>query len=85
MDAKPIGYGAMLLEGMAAVISIACVMIIVQGSDTAKKTPNFIYALGIGGFMELPGIPAACGISFGLLAFTTFVYDTIDGAARLGR
>jgi len=31
------------------------------------------------------GIPAAFGISFGLLAFTTFVYDTLDVATRLGR
>lgn len=27
-DAKPVGYGAMLLEGMVAVVSIACVMIL---------------------------------------------------------
>ena len=84
-DAKAVGYGSMLLEGMVAVVSVGCVMIVAQGSDITKMAPNFIYAKGIGGFMELVGIPATIGISFGLMAFTTFVYDTLDVCTRLGR
>ncbi len=84
-QAKPIGYGTMLLEGMFACISIACVMILAGGSEILSKAPNFIYAQGIGRFMELIGIPATIGISFGLMAFTTFVYDTLDVCTRLGR
>ena len=67
----------MLLEGMVAVVSIVCVMILAKDSELITKAPNFIYAMGIGSFMELIGIPAAFGISFGLMAFTTFVYDTL--------
>ena len=77
--------GAMLLEGMVAVVSIVCVMILAKDSELITKAPNFIYAMGIGSFMELIGIPAAFGISFGLMAFTTFVYDTLDVCTRLGR
>lgn len=84
-DATAIGYGAMLLEGMVAVVSIVCVMILAKDSELITKAPNFIYAMGIGSFMELIGIPAAFGISFGLMAFTTFVYDTLDVCTRLGR
>ncbi|MBQ8508226.1 MAG: carbon starvation protein A [Clostridia bacterium] len=84
-DAKPVGYGAMLLEGMVAVISIVCVMILSKDSEMISKAPNFIYASGIGSFMELIGIPAVFGVSFGLMAFTTFVYDTLDVCTRLGR
>lgn len=84
-DAKPVGYGAMLLEGMVAVVSIVCVMILATDSEMLTKAPNFIYASGIGSFMELIGIPAVFGISFGLMAFTTFVYDTLDVCTRLGR
>jgi carbon starvation protein len=83
--AKPIGYGAMLLEGMVAVVSLACVMIIAKDNPLTGKAPNFIYASGIGSFLQLLGISAAFGISFGLLAFTTFVYDTLDVCTRLGR
>ncbi len=84
-DAKPVAYGAMLLEGLVAVISIACVMILAKDAEIIKKAPNFIYAQGIGSFVELIGIPATVGISFGLMAFTTFVYDTLDVCTRLGR
>jgi carbon starvation protein len=84
-DAKPIGYGAMLLEGLVAVVSLACVMILAKDSPMAAKAPNFIYASGIGSFLELIGVPAVYGISFGLMAFTTFVYDTLDVCTRLGR
>ena len=84
-DAKPVGYGSMLLEGMVAVVSIACVMILTQDSEMVTKAPNFIYASGIGSFMELIGVSATFGVSFGLMAFTTFVYDTLDVCTRLGR
>ena len=84
-DAKIIGYGSMLLEGLVAVIALACVMILAKGDALAGKAPNFIYASGIGRFLELIGIPAVFGISFGLMAFTTFVYDTLDVCTRLGR
>lgn len=83
-DAKVIGYGAMLLEAMVSVISLCCVMMLTTESAKGLQ-PNFIYARGIGNLLEVVGIPAALGISFGLLAFTTFVYDTLDVCTRLGR
>ena len=82
---KPIGYGSMLIEGMIACVSIACVMILAANSEILSKAPNFIYAQAIGSFMQLVGIPITFGISFGLMAFTTFVYDTLDVCTRLGR
>jgi carbon starvation protein len=75
----------MLLEGMVACVSIACVMILATDSEVFKRAPNFIYARGIGSFMQIFGVPAVIGISFGLMAFTTFVYDTLDVCTRLGR
>jgi len=84
-DALAIGYGAMLLEGMVAVVSLACVMILAKNSVMVSKPPNFVYAAGIGSFLELLGLPAKYGVAFGLLCFTTFVYDTLDVCTRLGR
>jgi carbon starvation protein len=84
-DARVIGYGAMLLEAMVAVVSLCCVMMIAQGSPELKKGPNFVYALGIGQFLDALGIPRMLGVSFALMAFTTFVYDTLDVCTRLGR
>ena len=84
-DSKPIGYGMMLAEGVVALIALSTVMILPQGDAILSKSPNFIYANGLGSFMELIGLSKAFGISFGLMAFTTFVYDTLDVCTRLGR
>lgn len=85
-DAKVVGYGTMLLEGMVAVVSLACVMMLATNAPLLQSPkPNFIYAQGIGSFLEVVGIPVAFGVSFGLMAFTTFVYDTLDVCTRLGR
>jgi carbon starvation protein len=84
-DAKLIGYGAMLMEGMVAIVSLACVMILAKDAPEISTNPNYIYAHGLSGFLGSLGLPAAFGISFGLLAFTTFVYDTLDVCTRLGR
>lgn len=85
-DAQLIGYGAMLLEGMVAVVSLCCVIVLAQGHELARNPkPNLIYAQGVGSFLETFGIPATFAVSFALMAFTTFVYDTLDVCTRLGR
>ena len=84
-DSKPIGYGMMLAEAVVALIALSTVMILPKGDPILAKSPNFIYANGLGSFMELIGLGKAFGISFGLMAFTTFVYDTLDVCTRLGR
>ena len=84
-DARIVGYGAMLLEALVAAVSLACVMMLASNSPMIKKAPNFIYANGIGEFLSVFGISKSFGISFGLLAFATFVYDTLDICTRLGR
>lgn len=85
-DATPVAYGSMILEGMVAVVSLACVMMLAKDHKILQNPkPNFIYANGVGSFLEVIGIPATFGVSFGLMAFTTFVYDTLDVCTRLGR
>jgi carbon starvation protein len=84
-DAHAVGYGGMLLEGLVAVISLVCVMMLARGSDTSGLAPNRIYALGIAGFVKEFGVDPRFAFSFASLAFATFVYDTLDVATRLGR
>ncbi|MCX7409751.1 MAG: carbon starvation protein A [Planctomycetales bacterium] len=96
-DAKLIGYGAMLLEAMVAIVSLSCVMILAKDAVLLKNSPNLIYAQGIGSLLERFAVTVrSCGwgsfnlsaqltVSFALMAFTTFVYDTLDVCTRLGR
>ncbi|MBI2425753.1 MAG: carbon starvation protein A [Candidatus Hydrogenedentes bacterium] len=85
-DAKSVGYGAMLLEALVAVVSLCCVMMLTkEGAAAFQGKPNFIYAHGLGSWLETLYVPASFAVPFGLLAFTTFVYDTLDVCTRLGR
>lgn len=82
----PIGYGAMLAEGMVALISLSIIMTMSPTSVTGLK-PGAIYGKGIGEYLTLiigkDKLPFA--ITFGAMAFSTFVFDTLDVSARLGR
>lgn len=85
-DAKPVGYGAMLLEAMVAIVSLCCVMMLAPEPELLRSPkPNFIYAQGVGNFLQVFHVPMPLAISFALMAFTTFVYDTLDVCTRLGR
>lgn len=84
-DAKLIGYGGMLLEGLVAVIALATLMILTRSGALAKAKPDEIYASGISSFLSIFKIDRSLAMSFGLLAFATFIYDTLDVCTRLGR
>jgi carbon starvation protein len=84
--AKSVGYGAMLAEGFVAFIALVTIMIV--ASETVKGvSPGKIYGNGIGEFLTLligrENLPFA--ITFGAMAFSTFVFDTLDVSLRLGR
>jgi len=84
-DTLVIGYGAMLLEGLVAILAIATVMMLSVGDPMLKSDPNLIYANGIAKYLGLMGIGFNVAFPFALLAFSTFVYDTLDVSTRLGR
>lgn len=84
-DAKPVAYGSMLLEAMVAIVSLCCVMMFAEGAAELSGKPNQIYAHGIGKFLDVIHVSKAIGVTFALMAFTTFVYDTLDVCTRLGR
>jgi carbon starvation protein len=84
-DAKVVGYGAMLMEGLVAVLALATVMMLPVSSDMLKTDPNLIYANGLARYLGLTGVSFSIAFPFALLAFSTFVYDTLDVCTRLGR
>lgn len=82
----PVGYGAMLMEGFVAVIALATVMVI-SNSEMAGKGAGTIYGIGLGRFFAvvLGQKHLAFAITFGAMAFSTFIFDTLDVSTRLGR
>jgi carbon starvation protein len=87
---KPIAFGSMLLEGFVAVIALATVMIVAEG-ETAGRAPAQIYGDGLARFFTVL-VPEGnrdavflFAATFGAMAFSTFVFDTLDVSTRLGR
>ncbi len=95
-DARVIGYGAMIVEGVLALcvaltlgvgLSFDHYTAIVFPSDPAvKANPILAFALGLGGlFHRAAGIPLVVGTVFGILLVEGFVVTTLDTAVRLNR
>jgi carbon starvation protein len=83
---QPVGYGAMLAEGFVALIALVTVMIAAPAA-LQGLAPGTVYGNGVGEFLTLligrDNLPFA--VTFGAMAFSTFVFDTIDVSTRLGR
>jgi carbon starvation protein len=87
-DAKLIGYGSMLIEGVLAVISLITAAYL--GADKlaellAAGGPNNVFSNGVGTFMVSFGIPLAVGRSFVALAISAFALTSLDSGTRIGR
>jgi carbon starvation protein len=83
---RPVGYGSMLLEGFVALIALATVMIAAPDALQGAK-PGKIYGDGIGRFLTviIGKDQLLLASTFGAMAFSTFVFDTLDVGTRLGR
>ena len=86
-DAKAIGYGAMLIEGVLAVIALVTAAYISNGelTELLKGGPVNVFSSGVGTFMSKFGIPFDIGKSFVALAVSAFALTSLDTATRLGR
>ncbi|HYE02676.1 MAG TPA: carbon starvation CstA family protein [Phycisphaerales bacterium] len=82
---RPIGYGAMLAEGLVAVIALATAMI--AADIPAGTPPNVVYGQGLARFLTtlLGDRYLLFATTFGTMAVATFVFDTLDVSTRLGR
>jgi carbon starvation protein len=85
-DARLIGYGGMIGEGLLATLSLATVAIVsitVEGGGIGQALPNF--ATGGGLILTSFGIPASFGAPFMALVLVSFLLTSTDTAVRLGR
>jgi carbon starvation protein len=84
-DTRVVGYGAMLLEGVVALIALACAMVVASDASLWRAGPDKVFGVGVGRFLSELGVPLQFAVTFGMLAFATFVYDTLDVCTRLAR
>ena len=85
-DMLKVGYGAMVLESLLAVIAL-CVAGAAAGADgtAAVGTPFQIFSSGVAGFLEMFGIPVFVAQSFMTMCVSALAFTTLDSVARIGR
>jgi carbon starvation protein len=90
-DAKIVGYGGMLIEGLLAVLSLVAVASIVNKEFIdllINKGPVAAFSLGVARFLNvIPflNISVESGQSFAALAVSAFALTSLDTATRLAR
>lgn len=82
-DMRLIGYGAMLIEGLVAVLALMAIAC--YGKPSENATPVQIFANGISSMMNSFGIPKDFGMVFVVLAFSSFALTSLDTATRIAR
>ncbi len=89
-DARLIGYGGMLGEGLLAALALATLgvaglgaTVVEAGGGIGGALPNF--AAGGGIILTSLGIPEAIGAVFMALVLVSFLLTSTDTAVRLGR
>ena len=85
-DMLKVGYGAMVLESLLAVIAL-CVAGAAAAADgtPAVGTPFNIFSAGVAGFLEMFGIPVYVAESFMTMCVSALAFTTLDSVARIGR
>jgi gamma-glutamyltranspeptidase / glutathione hydrolase len=84
-DARRIGYGGMLVEGVVAIIALGTIMSLSFGAGALRSDPVGLFSAGIGQFFGALGIPVRYGTMLGLLTLSTFLLTTLDTCTRLAR
>ncbi len=85
-DAKVIGYGAMLIECVVAVIAVVAVSSAVgQEMQASGMGPAIIFSRGIASFASVLGLPTDACTTVIALAYSAFCLTSLDTATRLGR
>ena len=85
-DMLKVGYGAMVLESLLAVLAL-CVAGAAAGADgtPAVGTPFQIFSAGVAGFLEMFGIPMYAAQCFMTMCVSALALTSLDSVARIGR
>ena len=85
-DMLKVGYGAMVLESLLAVLAL-CVAGAAAAADgtPATGTPFQIFSRGVAGFFEMFGVPVSIATVFMTMCVSALALTSLDAVARIGR
>ena len=85
-DMPKVGYGAMVLESLLAVLAL-CVAGAAAAADgtPAAGTPFQVFSSGVAGFFEMFGVPVYVATVFMTMCVSALALTSLDAVARIGR
>ena len=85
-DMLKVGYGAMVLESLLAVLAL-CVAGAAAAADgtAAVGTPFQIFSSGVAGLLEMFGLPIYVAQCFMTMCVSALALTSLDAVARIGR
>ena len=85
-DMLKVGYGAMVLESLLAVLAL-CVAGAAAAADgtPAAGTPFQIFSRGVAGFFEMFGVPVSIATVFMTMCVSALALTSLDAVARIAR
>ena len=85
-DMLKVGYGAMVLESLLAVLAL-CVAGAAASADgtAAVGTPFQIFSSGVAGLLEMFGLPVYVAQCFMTMCVSALALTSLDAVARIGR
>mgnify|MGYP001087142020 CR=1 FL=1 len=85
-DMPKVGFGAMLLESLLAVLAL-CVAGAAASADgtPATGTPFAIFSSGVAGLLEMFGLPIYVAQCFMTMCVSALALTSLDAVARIGR
>ena len=85
-DMLKVGYGAMVLESLLAVLAL-CVAGAAAAADgtPAAGTPFQIFSSGVAGFFEMFGVPVYTATVFMTMCVSALALTSLDAVARIAR
>ena len=85
-DMLKVGYGAMVLESLLAVLAL-CVAgaAAAAGVPSAAGTPFQVFSTGVAGFFEMFGVPVYAATVFMTMCVSALALTSLDAVARIGR
>ena len=85
-DMLKVGYGAMVLESLLAVIALCVAGAAASANGTpADGTPFQVFSSGVAGFFEIFGIPVYVAQCFMTMCVSALALTSLDAVARIGR
>lgn len=84
-DMLKVGYGAMVLESLLAVLALCVAGAAATNGALPAKTPFAIFSSGVAGFFEMFGVPVHFATVFMTMCVSALALTSLDAVARIGR